>query len=151
MSLVSFIFFFKQKTAYEMRSSDWSSDVCSSDLDHDRDAGAERRGGPCAAGRGDDHMTPILFIDRDGTLIEEPADYQIDACDKLRFVAGVIPALMRLRDAGYQFVIVSNQDGLGTERFPRAAFDGPRPLLLQVFERQGGELRDVRRDDTIAE
>src|SRR3546814_16099550 len=72
--------------------------------DHDRDAGAERRGGPCAAGRGDDHMTPILFIDSDGTLIEEPAAYQIDACDKLRLVAGLDPALLGLRTAGSQFV-----------------------------------------------
>src|SRR3546814_20620266 len=94
-------------------------------------------------------MTPILFIDRDGNLIEEPTDYQIDACDKLRFVAGVIPALLRLRDAGYQFVIVSNQDGLGTERFTRAAFDGPHRLMLQVFESQGVAFRDVLIDDSL--
>jgi imidazoleglycerol-phosphate dehydratase/histidinol-phosphatase len=68
-------------------------------------------------------MTPLLFIDRDGTLIEEPADFQIDAFEKLRFVEGAIPALLRLRDAGYQFILISNQDGLGTEAFPRAAFD----------------------------
>src|SRR3546814_4264089 len=90
-------------------------------------------------------MTPILFIDRDGTLIEEPTDYQIDACDKLRFVAGVIPALLRLRDAGYQFVIVSNQDGLGTERFPRAAFDGPHRLMLQRSEEHTSELQSLMR------
>src|SRR3546814_2122685 len=90
-------------------------------------------------------MTPILFIDRDGTLIEEPTDYQIDACDKLRFVAGVIPALLRLRDAGYQFVIVSNQDGLGTERFPRAAFDGPHRLMLQVDRKSTRALQSLMR------
>ena len=76
---------------------------------------------------------PILFVDRDGTLIAEPADFQIDAYDKLRFVDGVIPALLRLRDAGWQFVMVTNQDGLGTDAFPQATFDGPHALMLQVF------------------
>lgn len=88
-------------------------------------------------------MTPILFIDRDGTLIEEPADFQIDAYEKLRFVPQVIPALLKLRDAGYQFVIVTNQDGLGSEGYPRASFDGPNDLMLQIFESQGIVFRDV--------
>ena len=87
--------------------------------------------------------TPILFVDRDGTLIEEPEDFQIDRLDKLRFVAGVIPAMLRLRDAGYQFVIVSNQDGLGGEAYPKASFDGPQTLMMQVFESQGIEFREV--------
>jgi imidazoleglycerol-phosphate dehydratase / histidinol-phosphatase len=85
----------------------------------------------------------ILFVDRDGTLIEEPADFQIDAYDKLSFVRGVIPAMLKLRDAGFQFVIVSNQDGLGSESYPRAAFDGPNELMLQVFESQGIRFREV--------
>jgi imidazoleglycerol-phosphate dehydratase / histidinol-phosphatase len=85
----------------------------------------------------------ILFVDRDGTLIEEPADFQIDAYEKLRFVRGVIPALLRLRDAGFEFVIVSNQDGLGSEDYPRASFDGPNDLMLQVFESQGIRFREV--------
>ncbi len=94
-------------------------------------------------------MTPILFVDRDGTLIEEPADFQVDAYDKLRFVAGVVPALLRLRDAGYEFVIVSNQDGLGTARFPREAFEGPHRLMLQLFESQGIGFRDVLVDASL--
>ena len=85
----------------------------------------------------------ILFIDRDGTLIEEPSDFQIDSYDKLRFVAGVIPALLKLRDAGYQFVMISNQDGLGSEQYPQASFDGPHRLMLQVFESQGIVFREV--------
>jgi imidazoleglycerol-phosphate dehydratase/histidinol-phosphatase len=93
--------------------------------------------------------TPILFVDRDGTLIEEPSDYQIDRFDKLRFVAGVIPAMLRLRDAGYQFVMVTNQDGLGTDTFPRAEFDGPHQLMMQVFESQGIVFRDVLIDTSL--
>ena len=95
-------------------------------------------------------MTPILFIDRDGTLIEEPEDFQIDAYEKVRFVAGVIPALLKLRDAGYQFVIVSNQDGLGSEQYPRASFDGPQALMMQVFESQGIRFREVLIDESFA-
>ncbi len=88
-------------------------------------------------------MTPILFVDRDGTLIEEPGDFQIDAYEKIRFVRNVIPAMLRLRDAGYQFVIVSNQDGLGSDSYPQASFDGPNDLMLQIFASQGIVFRDV--------
>ena len=87
--------------------------------------------------------TRILFVDRDGTLIEEPEDFQIDAYHKLRFVKDVIPAMLKLRDAGFEFVIVTNQDGLGGEAYPRAAFDGPNDLMLQVFESQGIVFREV--------
>ena len=93
--------------------------------------------------------TPILFVDRDGTLIEEPEDFQIDAYEKVRFVAGVIPALLKLRDAGYQFVMVTNQDGLGTESFPQASFDAPHALMLQVFESQGIRFRDILIDGSF--
>ncbi|MFT4179452.1 MAG: bifunctional histidinol-phosphatase/imidazoleglycerol-phosphate dehydratase HisB [Thermomonas sp.] len=93
--------------------------------------------------------TPIMFVDRDGTLIEEPQDFQIDAFEKLRFVQGVIPALLKLRDAGYQFVIVSNQDGLGTDAYPRDTFDGPHDLMMQVFESQGIRFRDVLIDESF--
>jgi imidazoleglycerol-phosphate dehydratase / histidinol-phosphatase len=88
-------------------------------------------------------LTPILFVDRDGTLIREPADFQIDAYDKLAFVDGVIPAMLRLRDAGYAFVMVTNQDGLGTEAFPQTDFDGPHALMMQIFESQGLRFRDT--------
>ncbi|WP_345304707.1 bifunctional histidinol-phosphatase/imidazoleglycerol-phosphate dehydratase HisB [Lysobacter hankyongensis] len=88
-------------------------------------------------------MKPILFVDRDGTLIREPADFQIDAYDKLAFVDGVIPAMLRLRDAGYEFVMVTNQDGLGTDAFPQANFDGPHALMVQIFESQGIRFRDT--------
>ncbi|CAN5714294.1 bifunctional histidinol-phosphatase/imidazoleglycerol-phosphate dehydratase HisB [soil metagenome] len=94
-------------------------------------------------------MTPLLFVDRDGTLIEEPADFQVDAYAKLRLCAGVIPALLHLRDAGYAFVMVSKQDGLGSDAFPQADFDGPHALMLQVFESQGIRFRDVLIDHSL--
>jgi imidazoleglycerol-phosphate dehydratase/histidinol-phosphatase len=93
--------------------------------------------------------SPVLFVDRDGTLIAEPDDFQIDAFDKLRFVQGVIPAMLRLRDAGWQFVMVTNQDGLGTEAYPRASFEGPHALMLQVFESQGIVFREVLIDTSF--
>jgi len=79
----------------------------------------------------------ILFIDRDGCLIEEPDDEQVDAYEKFRLMPGVIPALLKLKDAGYRFVLVSNQDGLGTDAFPREAFEGPHRLLIQILQSQG--------------
>ena len=88
-------------------------------------------------------MSKILFVDRDGVLIEEPADQQIDAYEKFRLVEGVLPALLRLRDAGFEMVMVSNQDGLGGPGYPRAAFDGPQALLLQVLGSQGIHFREV--------
>jgi imidazoleglycerol-phosphate dehydratase/histidinol-phosphatase len=88
-------------------------------------------------------MTRILFLDRDGVLLEEPADEQVDSFEKFRLVPGVIPALLRVRDAGFEFVMVTNQDGLGTPSFPREAFAGPQALLLQVLASQGIVFRDV--------
>ena len=79
----------------------------------------------------------ILFIDRDGTIIVEPPDQQIDSLPKLTLIDGVIPALLRLRDAGYAFVLVSNQDGRGTSSFPEAAFREPHEFLIRLLASQG--------------
>ena len=79
----------------------------------------------------------VLFIDRDGTLIEEPHDNQVDALEKVRLVRGVIPALLELADHGYRFVMVSNQDGLGTESFPREHFEQCHDHVVGLFESQG--------------
>lgn len=92
---------------------------------------------------------PVLFVDRDGTIIEEPEDFQIDAYDKLCFVPGVVPALRRLHEAGYRLVMVSNQDGLGTDAFPREAFEGPHRLMMQVLESQGAVFEAVLIDTSL--
>jgi imidazoleglycerol-phosphate dehydratase/histidinol-phosphatase len=81
--------------------------------------------------------TPFLFIDRDGTLVEEPPDEQVDAVEKVRLVEGVIPALLALRDAGYRFVVVSNQDGRGTPAFPESDFAPVQAFISELFASQG--------------
>ncbi len=80
-----------------------------------------------------------LFIDRDGTLIEEPPDKQVDAIEKVRFMPGVFTALTSLKRQGYRLVIVTNQNDLGTERFPKAAFQAAHDFMLETFKSQGIE------------
>jgi imidazoleglycerol-phosphate dehydratase/histidinol-phosphatase len=82
-------------------------------------------------------LRKIAFLDRDGTLITEPADEQVDRLDKVALVPGVMPALARLRDAGYEFVMVTNQDGLGTPSFPEPAFTQVQDFVLELFASQG--------------
>ena len=79
----------------------------------------------------------VLFLDRDGTLVEEPPDEQVDSLEKLRLLPGVVPALLALRDAGYRFVMVTNQNGIGTPSFPEPAFRGPHEFLLGLLRSQG--------------
>ncbi|MBO4849719.1 MAG: bifunctional histidinol-phosphatase/imidazoleglycerol-phosphate dehydratase HisB [Prevotella sp.] len=80
----------------------------------------------------------ILFIDRDGTLIEEPADEQIDAFEKLRFVPGVFRNLSFIRQRlDFKLVMVSNQDGLGTSSFPEETFWPVHNFILQTLEGEG--------------
>lgn len=88
-------------------------------------------------------MRKILFIDRDGTLITEPSDFQIDSLEKFQLVDHAISALLRLKDAGYRFVMVSNQDGLGTDSFPEHSFWPAQNLLLQILSSQGIVFDDI--------
>jgi imidazoleglycerol-phosphate dehydratase/histidinol-phosphatase len=92
----------------------------------------------------------LLFIDRDGTLIVEPPDQQIDSFEKFALVDGVVPALRRCIEAGYELVMVTNQDGLGTDSFPRHTFDGPQNLLLQILASQGIAFREILIDASHA-
>ena len=85
----------------------------------------------------------VLFIDRDGTLIAEPDDEQVDRLDKVRLCKAVIPALLELAADGYRFVMVSNQDGLGTESFPEDDFQPAHELMMSVFSSQVIEFDEV--------
>ncbi len=80
----------------------------------------------------------VLFIDRDGTLIEEPSDEQVDSFDKLQFKDNVFLALGRICElTDYELVMVTNQDGLGTASFPEDTFWPVHNLMLQAFSSQG--------------
>lgn len=89
-------------------------------------------------------MKRILFIDRDGTLIEEPADEQIDSFDKLKFTEGVFRNLSFIRShLDFEFVMVSNQDGLGTSSFPEETFWPVHNFILQTFGSEGVTFDDI--------
>jgi len=85
----------------------------------------------------------VLFIDRDGTLIEEPEDFQVDAIEKVSLVPDVIASLLELARYGYRFVLVSNQDGLGTASFPQADFDICQQHTLGLFASQGVHFDEI--------
>ncbi len=98
-------------------------------------------------------MRPILFIDRDGVLIQEPPDnFQIDTLEKLEFVPGVFGALNRIRkETEFMLVMVSNQDGLGTDSYSFADFARTQEKMLRALEGEGIIFDAVHIDESLPE
>ncbi len=82
-------------------------------------------------------LKKAIFIDRDGTILAEPADEQIDSLEKFAFVPGAISGLKSISGLGFELVMVSNQDGLGTESFPEETFYPCQNLMLKTLEGEG--------------
>ncbi len=86
----------------------------------------------------------VLFIDRDGTIIVEPSDEQLDSFDKLQFVPGVFRSLTFLRQhTDFEFVMASNQDGLGTSSYPEVDFWPTQNFILNTLKGEGVEFSDI--------
>ena len=97
-------------------------------------------------------MKRILFIDRDGTLVEEPHDEQVDALEKIKFTRGVFRNLAFIRQhTDFLFVMVSNQDGLGTPSFPEETFWPSQNFILQTLEGEGVTFDDILIDNHFPE
>ncbi len=95
-------------------------------------------------------MRKILFIDRDGTILQEPEDEQIDAYEKFHFVPGCITALSFIRrHTDYLLVMVSNQDGLGTSLYPEENFWPTHNLMLETLKGEGVEFDAIHIDRSL--
>lgn len=94
-------------------------------------------------------MKKALFIDRDGTIIAEPADEQIDSLEKLAFVPGAISALKALTGLGFDLVLATNQDGLGTPSFPEDTFWPAHNKMLATLGGEGVAFDDQLIDRTF--
>ena len=97
------------------------------------------------------NLKKVLFIDRDGTILVEPFDEQIDALDKFAFVPGVISALKALSGLGYEFVMVTNQDGLSTPAFPDETFWPYQNLMLNTLDGEGIKFDNILIDKSFPE
>lgn len=97
-------------------------------------------------------MQKILFIDRDGTLVKEPSDYQVDSLEKVEFYPGVFTWLSRIvRELDVRLVMVTNQDGLGTDSFPEDTFWPAQNHILRALENEGIVFDEVLIDRTFKE
>lgn len=89
-------------------------------------------------------MSPkVLFIDRDGTLIAEPPDEQIDSLEKLHVFKDAVQGLSRIAKLGYELVMVTNQDGLGTGSFPEETFWPAQNRMLDILKKAGAVFKEV--------
>jgi imidazoleglycerol-phosphate dehydratase / histidinol-phosphatase len=97
-------------------------------------------------------MKKVLFIDRDGTILEEPEDEQVDSLEKFRFVPWVISALSRIAaETDFEMVIVSNQDGLGTHLYPEETFWPSQNKMLSILEGEGVRFARIFIDKSLPE
>ena len=96
-------------------------------------------------------MQKVLFLDRDGTLNLEPEDYQVDSLEKVEFYPGVFRFLGRIaRELDFRLVLVTNQDGLGTDSFPEADFRLAQDFILRAFANEGITFDEIVVDRTFA-
>jgi len=96
-------------------------------------------------------MKKLLFIDRDGTLVLEPEDYQVDSFQKLKFYPQVFTYLSKIaKELDYELVMVTNQDGLGTESHPEENFWPVQNFIIETFESEGVKFEDIFIDKTFA-
>jgi imidazoleglycerol-phosphate dehydratase / histidinol-phosphatase len=95
-------------------------------------------------------MKKVLFIDRDGTILEEPEDEQVDSLGKLNFLPFVITSLSDIcKQTDYELVMVTNQDGLGTSSFPEETFWPAQNKMLKILEGEGIRFREIFIDRTF--
>jgi imidazoleglycerol-phosphate dehydratase/histidinol-phosphatase len=93
----------------------------------------------------------VLFIDRDGTIMPEPHDEQIDSFEKMKFLPGAISNLGKIaKELDYELVLVTNQDGLGTDSFPEETFWPVQNLMLHILESEGVVFSEICIDKSFA-
>ena len=95
-------------------------------------------------------MKKILFIDRDGTLINEPKDFQVDSFEKLSFKKSVLKYLSKIsEELDFDLVMVTNQDGLGTKSFPEKEFWAVQNFIIKTLENEGIYFKEILIDRTF--
>jgi imidazoleglycerol-phosphate dehydratase / histidinol-phosphatase len=95
-------------------------------------------------------MKKVLFIDRDGTIISEPKDKQIDSFEKFSFIAGAISGLSKIsEETDFEIVMITNQDGLGTKSFPEAAFWPVQNKMIEILKGEGVSFAEIFIDRSL--